>query len=48
MHILEPAICDQLLPKPAMFAHNVKEWVSLPIDSCINKLTICHNTTAKS
>ena len=36
------------LPKPATYAHNGKERFSSPIDSSINKLTNCHNTTTTS
>ena len=36
------------LPKPTTYTHNGKERFSSPIDSSINKLTNCHNTTATS
>ena len=35
------------LPKPATYAHHVKEQFSLSMDSSINKLTNCQYTTAK-
>ena len=35
------------LPKPATYAHYVKEQFSLSMDSFINKLTKCQYTTAK-
>ena len=38
----------QDLSKPATYAHNGKESFSSPIDSSINKLINCHNTTATS
>ena len=44
-------ICFNLwpdLPKPATYVHNGIERFSSPIDSSINKLTSCHNTTATS
>ena len=36
------------LPKSATYTHNSKEHFSSPINSSINKLTNCHNTTATS
>ena len=35
------------LPKPATYAHHVKEQFSSSMDSSINKLTKCQYTTAK-
>ena len=38
---LSKVICDQICQNlPHSYAHNIKEWISSPINSSINKLTI--------